>query len=142
MKLSTGKIAFPVEFDNGDKEFIYFNPNDPDLFIRLSETQARISERIKNLSDFEINTDGTPKKQEDYELFKTYRQIMCEEINRAFDNNVSDVLFKHVNPLAITDGQYYVSYVLQALMPEILAEIEKARAELETKMMNYIKEYV
>ena len=28
MKLSTGKVAFPIEFDNGDKAVIYFNPND------------------------------------------------------------------------------------------------------------------
>ena len=36
MKLSTGKVAFPIEFDNGAKETIYFNPNDPDLFVRFS----------------------------------------------------------------------------------------------------------
>jgi hypothetical protein len=35
MKLSTGKVAFPIEFDNGDKQTIYFNPNDPDLMIRM-----------------------------------------------------------------------------------------------------------
>ena len=28
MKLSTGKVGFTIEFDNGDKAGIYFNPND------------------------------------------------------------------------------------------------------------------
>ena len=42
MKLSTGKIAFPIEFDNGDKDCIYFNPNDPNLSIRLKDFQDKL----------------------------------------------------------------------------------------------------
>ena len=42
MKLNTGKQAFPIEFDNGDVQNIYFNPNDPDLAIRMKDFQRRV----------------------------------------------------------------------------------------------------
>ena len=43
MKLSTGKVAFPIEFDNGDKQNIYFNPSDPDLAIRMRDFEKRMT---------------------------------------------------------------------------------------------------
>ena len=61
MKLSTGKVAFPIEFDNGDKDCIYFNPNDPNLSIRLTDFQDKITERLKEFDDIEfvkVNTDN------------------------------------------------------------------------------------
>ena len=50
MKLSTGKVAFPIEFDNGDKAVIYFNPNDPDLMIRIKNFNENVSKKIAELS--------------------------------------------------------------------------------------------
>ena len=52
MKLSTGKVAFPIEFDNGDKDCIYFNPNDKDLREGFYNFQSRIEEQTKQI-DFE-----------------------------------------------------------------------------------------
>ena len=52
MKLSTGKVAIPIEFDNGDKQNIYFNPNDPDLMIRMNNLGEKVHEKIKGLDDF------------------------------------------------------------------------------------------
>ena len=51
IKLNTGKVAFPIEFDNGDSVNIFFNPNDPDLFVRFSEFEKRMSEKIKDIDD-------------------------------------------------------------------------------------------
>ena len=60
MKLSTGKVAFPIEFDNGDKGCIYFNPNDPDLATRLIASKDKIQKRIEemNFDDFEMSNNG------------------------------------------------------------------------------------
>ena len=60
MKLSTGKVAFPIEFDNGDKDCIYFNPNDPDLATRLIASKDKIQKRIEemNFDDFEMSNNG------------------------------------------------------------------------------------
>ena len=35
MKLSTGKVAFPLQFDNGDVENIFINPHDAGLQARI-----------------------------------------------------------------------------------------------------------
>ena len=60
MKLHTGKVAFPIEFDNGDKDCIYFNPNDPDLAARLIASRDKIQSRIDTMEfeDFEISNSG------------------------------------------------------------------------------------
>ena len=47
MKLSTGKVAFLIEFDNEDRDCIYFNPNDPDLATRLIDSKDKIQKRIE-----------------------------------------------------------------------------------------------
>ena len=69
MKLSTGKIAFPIEFDNGDKDCIYFNPNDPDLATRLMSAKDKISARIESM------------KFEDFELSNTGEAVEIENLN-------------------------------------------------------------
>ena len=47
MKLSTGKVAFPIEFDNGDKAVIYFNLNDRGIQERIQGFEESIEKRIK-----------------------------------------------------------------------------------------------
>ena len=49
MKLSTGKVAFPIEFDNGDKAIIYLNPNDRGIQERIQGFEASIEKRIKEI---------------------------------------------------------------------------------------------
>lgn len=49
MKLSTGKVAFPIEFDNGDKAVIYFNPNDRGIQERIKGFEASVEKRIKEI---------------------------------------------------------------------------------------------
>ena len=92
MKLKTGLIPFPIEFDNGAKETIYINPNDPDLFVRFSEFENRMNERVKNLEDFELTADGTPKNVEFVDAFREIRNATCEELDIAFGNKISDVV--------------------------------------------------
>ena len=66
MKLSTGKVAFPIEFDNGAKETIYFNPNDPDLIRSvlqgakewLREVLPDVFAKVANFFDELINNVG------------------------------------------------------------------------------------
>ena len=75
MKLSTGKVAFRLEFDNGDVGTIYFNPNDRELQNRIADFEKNIQEKSKQIDlekykaefddgvDFEINF-------EDFESFQ------------------------------------------------------------------------
>lgn len=166
MKLSVGKIAFPIEFDNGDKDTIYFNPNDPDLATRLMKAKDNISEKLDNLNaeDFNLKNDGSvelPETIDGYEdlsdeqrevltnraeamtkLLDSTKNIICEEIDTAFNGDISSVVFKHCSPLAVVNGEYFIVQFLNAITPEIQKHIGKSNAEVEKKMAKHINKYI
>lgn len=144
MKLSTGKVAFPIEFDNGDKDCIYFNPNDPNLFIRLKNFEGKIKERIKDLGDIELNAAGVPKEPESIKVvedFEKMQNIIFEEMDIAFGGEISAVVFKHCSPFAIVGGNYFIMQFVEAIKPEIEKHIKKANADVEKKMQKHIAKY-
>lgn len=141
MKLSTGKIAFPIEFDNGAKETIYFNPNDPDLFVRFSNFEKRVEEKLKDIDDFELSADGTPTNEELLGKFESINKVICAELDVAFASNVSSVVFKYCSPFAIVGGEYFLIQFVQAIRPEIEKHNKKANTELQKKMANHTNKY-
>ena len=165
MKLSVGKIAFPIEFDNGDKDVIYFNPNDPDLATRLMASKDNIEKKINNVNqeDFNLLNDGTVnpiKNLEDLEnmsdeeiqnaadkigqmakLLDTTKQIVCDELDKAFDSKISEVVFKHCSPFAIINGEYFITQFINAITPEIQKHVKKSNNDMEKKMSKHINKY-
>ena len=124
MKLSTGKVAFPIEFDNGDKAIIYFNPNDRGIQERIKSFEASIENRIKEIdlekykSRFEgnipeIDIDNPEKLLElsDDELKNLqsrldavneieaeYNKAIKDELDVVFGDKISDVAFRYCQP--------------------------------------------
>lgn len=165
MKLSVGKVAFPIEFDNGDKDVIYFNPNDPDLATRLMKAKDSIGDRLEalNADDYNLKNDGSfemPTDIDGYEdlpdeqrealneraevmtkLIGSTKKIICEEIDSAFNGDISHVVFKHCSPLAVVNGEYFVVQFLNGITPEIQKKINKSNAEVEKKMSKHIAKY-
>ena len=165
MKLSTGKVAFPIEFDNGDKDCIYFNPNDPDLATRLMSAKDKITSRIESMKfdDFELSNAGEPIKIESMENFMSLSEeqanalteiaektakivsdtkaIIFEELDAAFGSEVSKVVFKHCSPFAVVNGEYFIMQFLSAITPEIQTNINKSNAEAEKKMAKHLNKY-
>ena len=141
MKLSTGKVAFPIEFDNGAKETIYFNPNDPDLFVRFSNFEKRVEDKLTGISDFDLSVDGTPQNEELLEKFENINKVICEELDVAFASNVSSVVFKYCSPFAIVGGEYFLIQFVQAIRPEIEKHNKKANADLQKKMAKHTDKY-
>ena len=81
MKLSTGKVGFPIEFDNGDKAVIYFNPNDRGIQERIKGFEESIEKRIKADND----VFGAINKEE-FDLFVSNNQDgnlkeLCKQIH-------------------------------------------------------------
>lgn len=166
MKLSVGKIAFPIEFDNGDKDVIYFNPNDPDLASRLMSAKDEIDAKISKMKaeDFGLLNDGSveiPKNIEEIEslteeqrtemskkaeqmtkLLNDTKNIIFEEIDRAFDSEISKVVFKHCSPFAVVNGEYFIIQFLNAVAPEIQKHINKSNSVLEDKMSKHLNKYM
>ena len=141
MKLSTGKVAFPIEFDNGDKDCIYFNPNDPSLSIRLTDFHDKITARLKELDDMRLNADGNPEDSSVIEDFRKFQNVLFEELNIAFGGEISAVVFKHCSPFAIVNGDYFLIQFIEAIKPEIEKHIKKANADVEKKMAKHLDKY-
>ena len=164
MKLSTGKVAFPIEFDNGDKDCIYFNPNDPDLATRMMQARDKITDRINNMqvegmSKFEgadtISTvDNFLNLTEDeekalsekaeaiIEITENTKKIIFEELNTAFGSDISSVVFKHCSPFAVVDGEYFILQFLSAIAPEIQKHVNKTNESVEKNMAKHLNKYV
>ena len=125
MKISTGKVGFPIEFDNGDKAVIYFNPNDRSIQQRIQEFEEKIEKRIKEI-DLEkykskfggdevtsIDLDDPEKLLEMSadelkalqgkldainELDEEFNQSIKDELDVVFGSKISDVAFRYCQP--------------------------------------------
>ena len=124
MKLSTGKVAFPIEFDNGDKAVIYFNPNDRGIQERIKNFETSVEKKIKEIDlekykgrfekDIpEINLDNPEKLLEMSaeelkalqnrldavnDIEKEYNQAVKDELDVVFGGKISDVAFRYCQP--------------------------------------------
>lgn len=135
MKLSTGKIAFPITFDNGEKETIFFNPNDPNLAIRLNCAGEKIQEKINELPEPEENESA------ELEGYKKVQEIIYNELDDAFGGDISSKVFKYCSPFAIVDGEFFISQFMRAIIPEVTKEINKAQTNLQKKMQKHLEKY-
>ena len=141
MVLNTGKVEFTIQFDNGDEGKIYFNPNDPDLMLRMKEMQSRIFDRTAEFEDVELTNEGKPIDISMTENFEKMQNILKDELDRAFGGAVSDVVFKHCSPFAIVNGNYFIIQFIEAIKPEIEKHIKAANAEVQKKMQKHISKY-
>lgn len=125
MKLSTGKVAFPIEFDNGDKAVIYLNPNDRGIQERVRGFEKAVGERIKKINfekyksrfgeDTSISIDfENPEKllemssDELNDLYnkldvvsdieKEYNEAVKAELDAVFNSPISEAVFKYCQP--------------------------------------------
>ena len=126
MQLTTGKIAFPIEFDNGDKEVIYFNPNDREFIRRVIDFEHSIEKRTKNINiekykaqlddGIKINIDAenissisdmTSEEMDSLrkkigaviDIDNEYQKAIKDELNEIFKSDISSVVFKYCEPL-------------------------------------------
>ena len=141
MKLNTGKIAFAIEFDNGDRQNIYFNPNDPDLAIRMNGLQEKIMKKIEGLEEIELTNEGKPVELSQIETFEKMQNIIKEELDSAFGGNISEVVFKYCSPFAVVNGEYFIVQFIKAITPEIEKHIKAARIDSNKRMAKHIDKY-
>lgn len=124
MKLSTGKVAFPIEFDNGDKAVIYFNPNDRGIQERIKGFEKSVEKRIKEIDlekyksrfegasiDIDLNNpekllemsadelkDLQSKLEAVNDIEAEYNQAVKDELDIVFGGKISDVAFRYCQP--------------------------------------------
>lgn len=171
MKLSTGKVAFPIEFDNGETEVIYFNPNDRDFINRVRNFENSISERTKKIDIDKYKArigEGISTDVIDYETLKNmsademnalcdkfsvvididaeYQQALKDELNDIFKTDVSSVVFKYCEPtdmVIVTDenGNEKSEMFLLQFINAFAAEIKKYQAKVSPAMEKHVGKY-
>jgi hypothetical protein len=169
MKLSTGKVAFPLQFDNGDVENIMINPHDAFLQERIRNFETSVHERLKkiNLEKYkEAFVDGIDVSNLDFtklmemspeEIEKISRQTtamdaldkelekeFCDELDHIFDSDVSSKAFKYVPPLAMVadengESEIYILLALKALAIEIQKYGNKVNGATNKYVAKYSK---
>lgn len=129
--IDTGLVEFELPFDRG-VEKIYFNPNDVDFFVRITDMINSISELYDDaIAEYEKAEEGMAKIETVRKLNDTVKTAFDE----AFGNNVSDGIFKYVSPHGIVAGnQYYSFYILEYLMPLIAEETGKTAKETNSAL--------
>ena len=121
--IDTGLVEFVLPFDRGTEK-IYFNPNDLDFFVRLTDMINTMSDTYEKANaEYENATDSMEK----LEITRRLNDKIKADFDVAFGNNVSDVIFKYVSPNGIvkSKSQYYPFYILEWLMPKIEEETGK-----------------
>lgn len=125
MKLSTGKVAFPIQFDNGDTAVIYFNPNDRGIQERIKGFEKSVDQRIKEISIekykeqlsktspveidlddidkiFDMSADQFEALQSRLDIVKSiekeYNQAIKDELDVVFNSKISYVAFRYCEP--------------------------------------------
>lgn len=169
----TGRTAITMEFDTGDKETFYLNSNDPHMFERFRQFGNRVNEKITNFAlekssrafeqDFETkveNLDYSTLKnmtQRDIDILleridvlqsieNAYNNAIKEELDRAFDTEVSKVAFKHCEPLATivvqsADGEtkqmFYIEHWLDWFGNELQIIANKNKAAMNKHLSKH-----
>lgn len=171
MKLSTGKVAFPIEFDNGDKDCIYFNPNDKDLREGFYNFQSRIEEQTKQIDfekyknryengfNFDIKSADDILSLDLAELNKLkekcdviaeidaeYQNAIKTEMDKVFKSEVSKVIFKYCQPLEIVvfeneNGEEEREIYIMYFVKQFAKELEKYGSKNSSAMNKYAEKY-
>lgn len=140
--IDTGLVEFELPFDRGTEK-IYFNPNDVEFFIRVTDMIQSISEMYDNLAEEYEKTEDNFEK---LEIIRKLNSKVKDAFDVAFGNNVSETIFKYVSPHGIVAGeQYYSFYILDFLMPmiaDVTGKTSKATNDALAKAMNkHISKY-
>lgn len=129
--IDTGLVEFELPFDRGTEK-IYFNPNDIDFFIRLTDMINSISGMYDDLADEYEKTEDNFEK---LEIIRKLNGKIKDAFDIAFGNNVADTIFKYVSPHGIVAGnQYYSFYILEYLMP-IIADVTGKTSKATTSAL-------
>lgn len=167
MKLSTGKVAFPLHFDNGDVENILINPHDKGLQDRIKNFETSIHARLEKINlekhkeafadgvdisnlDFSELMDMSAEelekitKQTDAmaEIDKELEKELCAEIDSIFDSDISSKAFKYVPPLSmVTDENGETEMYIMQVLKALAVEIQKYGNKMSNATNKYISKY-
>ena len=172
MKLSTGKTAIKVPFDNGDVGVVYINTTDRTIQDRINAFESRVEEKIKginldkynaklengvdaDITDiealFEMSAEELEKVNAQVstlnEIDAEYNKVVKEELDEVFKSPVSEVFFKYCQPfdaVVVEDdnGNEKREMYILHLLKWLGYELKKNAEKNNTAMNKHIGKYV
>jgi hypothetical protein len=169
MKLSTGKTAIKVPFDNGDVGIVYINTTDRTIQERISTFESRVEEKIKNinLDKYKAQLDGGINLDIDAlfemsaeelakingqvmalnEIDAEYNKVIKEELDEVFKSPVSDVFFRYCQPFDMVvieddEGNEKREMYIMHLLKWLGYELKKNAEKNNSAMDKHIGKYV
>ena len=172
MKLSTGKTAIKVPFDNGDVGVVYININDRSIHERLKAFQGNVEKKIKeiNLDQYKANIEGANNISlnnidDIFDLSKSdlmsldsrveainaieheYNCVVCKEIDEVFASPVSDVFFRYCQPFDVVvvedkDGKETREMYIMHFLKWFANELKKNAEKNASAVNKHIGKYI
>ena len=171
MKLSTGKVAFPIEFDNGDKAVIYFNPNDRGIQERIQAFENSIETRMRainveayrnrlgNMRGLDVEEPEKLLEMSASELKdlhekciviadieEEYNKAVRDELDVVFGSKISDVAFRYCQPFDAVivedeNGNEKREMYIMHFIHWLMVELKRHSAENQSAMEKHISKY-
>ena len=172
MKLSTGKTAIKVPFDNGDVGVVYISTTDRTIHDRINAFESKVEEKIKNINldkynaqldgglkaditeidaVFEMSADDLEKLNGQMtalnEIDAEYNRIVEEELDEVFKSSVSAVFFKYCQPFDVVviedeNGNEKREMYIMHLLKWLGHELKKNAEKNNSAMNKHIGKYV
>ena len=125
-------------FDEGYKE--YTINNNPNRVIRFNPTDVGIIERFSVSSKaLEEITTKINEDESDTAVLAMLDAEIKKQIDFIFNQPVSDVVFGAQSPMAPVGGKMLFECFLEAVLPEIKANIEREKKESVERVGKYVK---
>ena len=138
--LNTNLETVQIDFaDRGVTAEIQFDPTDPNLAVRFGEMEERIKTEIDKLPTVEVDAEGKPKDLSFVETIKGINQIIYDEIDRVFGNEISQTVFQFCSPFSLSKGKYFVMQFIEAIAPLIRKSIDEENKALNKHLAKYRK---
>lgn len=140
--LSLGFEPFKIRFaDVGDEVEIWFNPADADLPRRFSEMREKVISQIETVNDFNLKADGSATIDANAARLESVRKVICDAVDHAFGNSISEKLFSHCSPFAICGGKPFVVQFLEKVLPQIERRVNEQAADFSHAAKKYLEKY-
>lgn len=142
INFNDGYISMTI--NNDPNRVISFNPSDFGMIDRYYKSVETIEKLTEEISDFKLNSDGTPKEQlgEAAAAVERLSNAIKEQIDFIFNNNVSEVVFGKQSPLSIVGGAPLWERFLLAITPVVEREAKREKRESIKRISKYTKQVV
>lgn len=121
---------------------IHIRPGDLSILDRYNDLEKGFEEAIKPLQSIGINSDGTAKMENDWQIIKDVERDLTQRINAFFDMDEADQIFAKRSMFSSIGGEFFVEKIIAALgeiVASVMEEENKKSAKRAEKYLSDLK---